>query len=444
MASRIYFIGTGPSTRVEWLTKEAWDILERVQHALIVDDSWPPYLLWPWAVEKEYVAASEVLARMKFWSAQDDQVAVLVAQSPAHHVEMSSWVKWAQEQQVMGTIVPGLWDMTVMLDMNGFCVASPFEAEYRAAVPLRLRGGQGENPFVPRETWRLWPTGQWTHGDIREESSAVLKIATDSPQPHFWLSHQPLYGRTLLLLHGGATARKASTRLQELGAHVYIAPISQIEDPPSWTIVDQTLIHIERYDWVIFTSQEAVSRFFQSFKRLNMDIRRLRAHIAVVGPQTEALVKDYGLYPVLMPENEYSQEGLARAFSRYSLLGVNILLPQGNLNRTYLQDFLAQQGALVSPLQCYQNVAVPLSPSIVELLEEHKIDAIFYTASSSVDHVVTQHPHLQDILRQIPAISIGRLTSRRLMHYGIPVTREPIRSSVDAMIDEVVHYFMKE
>lgn len=443
MASRIYFIGTGPSTRVEWLTKEAWDILERVQHALIVENAWPPYLLWPWAVEKEYVAASDVLARMKFWAAQEDQIAVLVAQSPAHHVQMAIWVQWAQERRVMGTIVPGLWNMTVMLDMNGFCVASPFEAEYHDAVRLRLRGG--EYPFVPRETWTFGPRGHWTHGgDRMEESSPVLKISTDLPQPHLWLSNQPLYGRTFLLLHGGATARKASSRLQELGANVYVAPVSQIVDPPSWTIVDQTLSHIERYDWVIFTSQEAVTRFFQSLKRLNMDIRRLRAHIAVVGPQTEALVKDYGLYPVLMPENEYSQEGLARAFSPYSLLGANILLPQGNLNRTYLQDYLAQQGALVSPLQCYQNVAVPLSPSVVELLERHKIDAIFYTASSSVDHLVNQHPHLQDILRKIPAISIGRLTSRTLTHYGIPVTREPIRSSVDAMIDEVIDYFMKE
>ncbi len=438
MASQVHFVGTGPATRAEWLTKEAWDVIQRVDMALIVEDAWPPELSWPWSAPREYVSSQEVLGRLEFLSSQGQQIAVMVQQSPAHHPFMSSWITWAMNYDVMGSIIPGLWDMTVAFDLNGFCVTRSLEARYRGQSVLHLIGG--EEPSPAGQTWHLSSTGEWYPDDYHGKMPYLTVMAGD-PQPHFWLSRLPLYGRKILLLHEGVTARKASARLQELGATVYIGPVNQIVDPPSWTDCDQALNRIERYDWVIFTSQEAVIRFFQSLRRLGVDIRRARAQIAVVGSQTAALIRGYGLYPALMPSHEYSQEGLAKTFAAYSLLGTSILLPQGNLNRSYLQEYLGGRGAIVTTVQVYQNEPVALSPALVGRLERREVDAIFYTASSSVEHLIAQHPDLHSVLQRVPAISIGHLTTRTLLRYGIPVAAEPDHSSVEGMIEEVVRYF---
>ena len=444
MQSRIYFVGTGPAMRPEWLIKEAWDVLNRVDKALIVDDAWLPGAIWPWVSEREYVSEEEVLDRLVYLSSQDRKIAVMLAQSPSHHRAVSSWVNWAIDHNVMGSIVPGLWDMMAALDTNGFYVRGSLEVSSNTSGFFRFTGGK--ESFTPSQVWHLLPSGKWELDDGNSGTASILTIKTVDavPRPHFWLAHLPLYQRKILLLHAGNATMKAGSRLQELGATIFWAPVSKIVGPEESAHIEHTLSHIERYDWVIFTSQEAVMRFFRALRRLNVDLRRLRAQIAVVGPQTAALVRDYGLYPALMPDRQFTQEGLAEALSPYALLGTNVLMPQGNLNRSYLQEYLRQQGALITPLTMYQNTAVPISSRIADMVERRMIDAVLYTASSSVEHLIEQHSHLLQSLQTIPAISIGSITSRTLRHYGIPVTAEPEHSSLDAMIDKLVDYFTEE
>ncbi len=443
MPSSIYFVGTGPTMRPEWLVKEAWDVLKQADNVLVVDDAWAPDAIWPWHAQKEYVSSEEVLDHLTNLSSQERKIAVMLAQSPSHHAHMSLWVNWAISHNVMGTIVPGLWDMMVALDTNGFYVMESLEVIH-ATRPVRIKGGKGD--FTPTHTWHLLPSGQWhlDDGNDNAKTMPTLTIKTREIVPHFWSTRLPLYSRKILLLHAGNATLKASSRLQELGATVFMSPVNKIAGPSDPAYVEQTLSHIERYDWVIFTSQEAVARFFQNLKRLNLDIRRMRAQIAVVGPQTAAVLQDYGIFPTLMPKRQFTQEGLAQALSSYTLLGTNVLMPQGNLNRSYLQDYLMQQGALITCLTLYQNIPVPISPRMRDMVERHIVDAIFYTASSSVEHLIEQHPHLIPSLQRIPAISIGPLTSRTLQHYGIPVIRQPEHSSLDAMIDRVIDYFTEE
>ncbi len=445
MPSSIYFIGTGPGMRPEWLIKEAWDILNRADKVLIVDDAWMPEAIWPWAVQKEYVSSEEVLAHLTNLTSSERNIAVMLAESPSYHPHMGMWVTWAIDHNVMGTIVPGLWDAMTALDTNGFCVREALEVVSHTKGPV-VRILEGNGAHIPTQIYHLLPSGTWhlDDGNNSMQAMPVLTIKTREDLPHFWSAHLPLQTRKILLLHAGNATMKAGFRLQELGARVFMAPASEITDSPDEAYVEQTLSHIERYDWVIFTSQEAIGRFFLSLKRLYIDIRRMRAQIAVVGPQTAAALQDYGLFPTLMPRRQLSQEGLAQALSSYALLGTSILMPQGNLNRSYLQDYLTQHGALITPLTLYQNQAVPISPRIADMIERHMIDAIFYTASSSLEHLLVQHPHLLESLQRIPAISIGPLTSRTLQHYGIPVTGQPDHPSLEAMISWLIDYYSKE
>ncbi len=438
MTPRVYFIGAGPSYP-GWMAKEAWDILQRVDVALVVGEALRTGD-WPWAARMERTDSAGALERLKHWAGRQQDVAVLVPESPSHHPLMAKWVRWAREEVQLGGIVPGIWSVTAAMDVDGFCIAEPVAVS--AGVPPAIYI-EGPGKPDPRVRWVLGAEGRWTEG---EEAAGNGRMTVDAPPllPHFWFSSRPLSGHKVVFLRAGSAAERPQSRLRAYGAEVYTAPVSQIADPLSWDAVDEALSHLDRYEWVIFTSQEAVTRFFQSLRRVGIDIRRLRAQVAVVGPQTAAAVQDFGVYPTVMPDQEYSQEGLAERFASFPVLGQGILLPGGNLNRSYLEDFLAQQGALITKVQMYRNQPLPLAPPVAELFAQRAVGAVFYTASSAVEHLMEQNPDLRPAIRDTVAVSIGPLTSRTLTHYGIPVSAEADRPSMDAMVDELLHFMMKK
>lgn len=437
MVARVYFIGAGPAG-VRWITQQGWDILARVDVALVTDQAVPEGE-WPWSAQAEHITADEVISRLKHWTDQDRTVAVLVPESPAHHPLLPTWVTWVQERRQLGAVVPGIWRMTAVLDTEGFTLAKPLEA-VEPAQHLQIAT---YTLSADTTTWAYRAPGQWRQiGNDEMDFKAWLTVKTPaSVAPSLWFSRRPLAGRTVMLLRAGRAAARARERLEEYGATVLLASVSAVTDPVSWEAVDEAITHLERFDWVIFTSQEAVSRFFSAMRRLRLDIRKLSAQIAVVGPQTAAAVQDYGIYPSLMPDEEYSQEGLAERLASLPLLGKGILLPGGNLNRSYLKDFLMQQGALVTSIALYQNLLVPLSPAVAKRVAAHDIDAVFYTASSAVEHLWEPHPELREALRQTQAVSIGPLTTRTLHHYVVGEILEAETSSMEAMVETLVRHY---
>lgn len=253
---------------------------------------------------------------------------------------------------------------------------------------------------------------------------------------------QPLIDRKLLLLRDGIRSRQVQKWLNEKGATAMIAPVSDLGAPESWVEADVALARIDRYDWIVWTSAEAVRRLLNRMRERRIDRRRLWAKIAVVGPETGAVLSDFGLFADLMPENEYSQEGLMALFSKTSVRGQSILLPGGSRNRSSLGQMLRQNGALVDEVTIYHNRRVLLPERVVEHIRSGAIDAILYTASSAVEYLMNQlgEPE-QGAVRQIPAFSIGPLTSRTLSRFDIPVAREASPSSMNVMVQQVVDFF---
>ncbi len=260
-----------------------------------------------------------------------------------------------------------------------------------------------------------------------------------------WFSTRPLYGRRVVLLRDGGRAQRALRWLEDWGAAVEIWPVSRLTDPASYDAVDAAIRRLERYDWIIFTSGEAVQRWFDRMKRLGKDVREMRAKIAVVGPETAIQVRERGLIPELMPEAEYSQEGLAEAFGAVPVRGSVVLFPGGQLNRTFLGDTLRGRGALMDEVVLYQNQPQPLSLTLHHTIRTESYDAILYTASSQVEYLVDQlSPEDRRHLANIPSFSIGPLTTRTLSHYGISIAREAPEPSLRLLVDSVREYYAKE
>ncbi len=276
-----------------------------------------------------------------------------------------------------------------------------------------------------------WQDHQWS-GSLQEERID-------------WRRERPLNGRTVAILRSGAKSHRVVRWLEAWGADTLVCPVSRLVDPPSWVACDRVISRVERFDWVVFTSGEAVERWFERMRRLGQDVRRLRAKIAVVGPETAVRVRERGLVPEIMPEAEYSQEGLAEAFSAVPLRGAVVLFPGGQKNRTFLGDHLRGRGALVEELVIYENQPAPLELSFYQALKSGTLDGILFTASSQVEYLMDQlNGDDRREVGKVPSFSIGPLTTRTLGHYGLRVVAEASEPSLYLLAKSVKSYFEKE
>jgi uroporphyrinogen-III synthase len=168
--------------------------------------------------------------------------------------------------------------------------------------------------------------------------------------------------------------KEKATHLMDLlrseGAHTIHFPTIQIADPGSWAEVDAAVSRLESgdYDWVVFTSVNAVERFTS-----RMSSTRLTARVAAVGAVTERALRNLGIDVAIVPD-EFTGAAMATALGAGS---GKILLPRVQDAPRATTDALRAQGWTVDEVVSYRNVM----PQGAELGED--FDAITFASGSA-------------------------------------------------------------
>lgn len=89
----------------------------------------------------------------------------------------------------------------------------------------------------------------------------------------------------------------------------------------------------QHYDWLIFSSKNAVKYFYKYLKSLNVD------YIAVIGVKTAQYCESLGIHVDYMPD-DFSQEGFLEAFNK---INKKILIPSSELARPLLSTSLSKK-----------------------------------------------------------------------------------------------------
>lgn len=343
----------------------------------------------------------------------DREAAWVVPDTPALYPPVHAWIATLDRQDWEHIrVISGVPVMTAALDREGMFLPS-------CQVQIHLS-----------KTHILHWNGEGWHGRIAKVD---------------WASCRPLNRRRIVFLRGGSGIARAARWLENWGASVELYPLSRLADPDSYEGVDHAIHRLDRYDWMIFTSGEAVSRWHDRMRLLSVDIRRMRAKIAAVGPETAARIRDRGLVPDLIPAAEYSQEGLVRSFQDVPVRGTRMLFPAGQLNRNILSDDLRGRGALVDVVIIYQNQSTLLPEPLQEAIRGEVLDAMVFTASSQAEYLVEQlSPDDRRHLANIPIFSIGPLTTRSLHQYGVLPVREAPAPSVRLLAEAVRDYYVSQ
>ena len=257
------------------------------------------------------------------------------------------------------------------------------------------------------------------------------------------MSHpETLKGKRVVITRTREQASELAAKLTALGADVLELPVLKITKDIQKHELADAMLELGSYDWLVFTSANGVTYFFEEFFRLFDDIRSLGLmRIATVGDATAKKIAELHLKIECQPEKATGEALAAALIATGSLDNAKILAVTGNLNRDTLVVKLEEARAIVDRFQVYKTEKVDLALSgDAERYRQEGADAVLFASSSSVEAFLGQGEALKLGPKAKKPLfgSIGPQTTETMKEHSVPVAFEADPPGIDTLITALV------
>ena len=240
-----------------------------------------------------------------------------------------------------------------------------------------------------------------------------------------WFETKPLFGWRVLVPR---TKDQAGPMLAALGVHgavAYEVPTIAVEPPRTPQQMEKAIRGLVegRYEWVAFTSVNALRAVREKFEEYGLDARAFSGlKVAAVGDATATALRAWGIVPDLVPADDQSAHGLLDEWPPFDdvLDPINrVFLPRADIATDTLVAGLVELGWEVDDVTAYRTVRA--APPPVETRTEIKsgaFDAVLFTSSSTVRNLVgiAGKPHPSTVIGVI-----GPQTAKTAEEHGLRV-----------------------
>ena len=258
-----------------------------------------------------------------------------------------------------------------------------------------------------------------------------------------WFEKRSLWGHRVLVTRAAEQAAPLVDALREVGAGVIGMPVLEFAPPSSTGGLDAALDDLTKgdaYDWVLFTSANAVRFFTEAMDQRGLDLRSFAgAKVACIGPATAEALLARGIRADVVPE-EYRAEGLLTAMGD-RVRGQRILLPRAERGREILPDTLRERGGIVDVIAVYRTIR-PRRSVESSVMHVTPADVIIFTSPSSVRNLVDS---LGDegpaLLGARTLAAIGPICATALEEAGLTAHIVARTSTVEGLVDAIVEHF---
>lgn len=250
----------------------------------------------------------------------------------------------------------------------------------------------------------------------------------------------PLTGKRIVVTRASAQVGTLVELLEAEGAEVLAFPSIEIVDPDDWGPADQAIRNLDVYHWAVFTSANAVERFFGRLRAAAKDARQLAGlRVTAVGPATADALGAHGITPDFVPDEHVGEGVLEGLCDRGVGEGTRVLLPRALDAREVLPEGLAARGARVDVVPVYRTVTGPGDPAVLERLRAGEADAVVFTSPSTVRGFLALTEGV-DVSGLAVAV-IGPVAARAARNAGLEVHVEPGEYAVPALVAALVAHF---
>ncbi len=225
--------------------------------------------------------------------------------------------------------------------------------------------------------------------------------------------------------------------LERLGAIPLVVPAIQfVSLPPDQ--LDDALCRITTYDWLIFTSANAVRFFFDYVDTLAMVTSLPK--LAAIGDATADLLRSRNVEPDFVP-SQFMGEQLVQGLGE--LRDARVLLPRSRIGRPEVVELLQACGAQVDDIALYDTITAPAHPAMLAELGQG-FDAIIFTSPSSVRNflkIIEDMPDLREQLDQAAIACIGPTTAATAQENDLVVSVMPEVYTIAALTQALANYY---
>jgi uroporphyrinogen III methyltransferase/synthase len=259
-----------------------------------------------------------------------------------------------------------------------------------------------------------------------------------------WFENKPLFGWRVLVPRTKEQAGELSEKLRGFGAIPAEVPTIAVEPPRTPQQMERAVrgLVTGRYEWIAFTSVNAVRAVRERFEEYGLDARAFSGiKVAAVGEQTAASLLAFGVKPDLVPSGEQSAAGLLADFPPYDdvLDPINrVFLPRADIATETLVAGLIELGWEVDDVTAYRTVrAAPPPAPTREAIKTGGFDAVVFTSSSTVRNLVgiAGKPHATTVIA-----CIGPQTAKTAEEHGLRVDVLAEQPSVTALADALAEF----
>jgi uroporphyrinogen III methyltransferase/synthase len=261
-----------------------------------------------------------------------------------------------------------------------------------------------------------------------------------------WFENRPLLGKRIVVTRSRDQASDLVKALSDLGAECLECPTIRVTAPDDAGPLDRAIAELPVFDWIVFTSVNGVSWFFERLFAAGKDLRAVgHLRTAAIGPATAERLRRFGLSSDLVPEN-FRAEAIVAAFRREEVRGKTILLPRAQEARQILPVELAAMGASVREVAAYKTEQASAdAQDLVERLEERTVDLITFTSSSTVKNFNALLPsgRRPELTAGVPAACIGPVTADTARQMGFDVRIEARSYTIPGLVESILEHYAR-
>ncbi len=349
--------------------------------------------------------------------------------------ERVDWTRYADDRTlVLLSAVGGIADIAAALIAAGRSPETP--------VAMTRVGTTTEQTTVTSTLSRIGADAR--AAKVAPPAITVVGDVVDLRETLSWFETKPLFGWRVLVPRTKEQAGSLSARLRGYGSVPEEVPTISVEPPRNPLQMDKAVRGLVegRYEWIAFTSVNAVKAVREKFEEYGLDARAFSGlKIAAVGDKTAAAIAAWGLRADLVPSGEQSAAGLLADWPPYDevLDPINrVFLPRADIATENLVAGLIDLGWECDDVTAYRTVrATPPPAPTRDAIKSGKFDAVVFTSSSTVRNLVgiAGKPHPSTVIAVI-----GPATAKTAEEHGLRVDVLAPSPSVEVLVDALADF----
>lgn len=253
---------------------------------------------------------------------------------------------------------------------------------------------------------------------------------------------KPLTNKRVVVTRAPEQAGEMVRTLEHLGAEVILAPAVAFGVPDDSHLLDRALHELGHFDWVLFTSQNAVR--FTALRLKQLGLPPVVQRVGAVGPATAEAAKQEGFH-VDYVATHHTAHSLASEL-RDSIAGASIFLPRSDQADPEFAEAMRAVASRVTDVIAYRTIAPPPpEPTLLNRIRSADFDVAIFSSPSAFHNMDSflGAGTLAKLAENARYAAIGPTTAKAMRDAGVRVHIEAEEASSAGLAEAIVKHFQE-